>query len=149
MRAILQRVSRAAVHVSGQTVASIDTGLCVLLGVGQCDSEFDARQLADRAVRLRIFEDDSGRMNRSLLDVGGALLVVSQFTLYGDARRGRRPSFTEAMEPEGARRLYEIFCDACRETGVEVQTGIFRADMQVEIVNDGPVTILLDSQKLF
>ena len=149
MRAILQRVSRAAVHVCGQTVASIDTGLCVLLGVGQGDSELDARQLADRTVRLRIFEDDSGRMNRSLIDVGGALLAVSQFTLYGDARRGRRPSFTTAMEPEGARKLYEVFCDACRETGVEVQTGIFRADMQVEMVNDGPVTILLDSQKLF
>ena len=95
-------------------------------------------------MRLRIFEDDSGRMNRSLIDVGGALLAVSQFTLYGDARRGRRPSFTAAMEPEGARKLYEVFCDACRETGVEVQTGIFRADMQVEMVNDGPVTIIIE-----
>lgn len=149
MRAILQRVSRAGVRVAGKTVAAIDAGLLALIGVGQGDSERDALQLAERCAHLRIFEDGEGRMNRSLLEVGGALLAVSQFTLYGDARRGRRPSFTEAMDPEGARRLYEVFCEACRGHGVEVRTGIFRADMQVELVNDGPVTILLDSRKQF
>ncbi len=149
MRAILQRVSRAGVRVAGETVAAIDAGLLVLVGVGRGDGEADARQLAERCAHLRIFEDGEGRMNRSLLDVGGALLAVSQFTLYGDARRGRRPSFAEAMAPEGARQLYDEFCAACRGHGVEVHTGIFRADMQVELVNDGPVTLLLDSRKQF
>jgi D-tyrosyl-tRNA(Tyr) deacylase len=135
--------------VAGEQISSIGTGLLVLIGVGQGDGESDAQQLAERCVHLRIFEDEAGRMNRSLLDVGGALLAVSQFTLYGDARRGRRPSFIEAMEPEGARRLYETFCDACRALGVEVQKGVFRADMKVELVNDGPVTIMLDSNKRF
>lgn len=149
MRAILQRVSRAGVRVAGETIASIDAGLLVFVGVGQDDGEEDALQIAERCAHLRIFEDGEGRMNRSILDVRGALLAVSQFTLYGDARRGRRPSFTGAMAPDGARRLYEVFCAACRGHGVEVQTGIFRADMQVELVNDGPVTILLDSHKRF
>ena len=130
-------------------MGKIGKGFLILLGVGPNDTEKECRYLAEKALGLRIFEDENGKMNLGLDAVDGEVLVVSQFTLYGDARRGRRPSFTTAMEPEGARKLYEVFCDACRETGVEVQTGIFRADMQVEMVNDGPVTILLDSQKLF
>lgn len=149
MRAVVQRVTRAAVTVDGETVGSIGAGVCVLVGVGQEDTRADAETLAEKVVGLRIFEDDAGRMNRGLLDVGGQLLAVSQFTLYGDVRRGKRPSFGAAKEPQAAAELFEAFCACCRTQGVSVQTGRFRAHMVVEIVNDGPVTILVDTQKLF
>ncbi len=128
---------------------AIGTGLVVLLGVQRADSEADGETLADKVLNLRIFPDDSGQMNRSVLDVRGGLLVVSQFTLLGDARRGRRPSYVEAARPEDADRLYEIFVQALRPSGLDVATGVFRAMMQVALVNDGPVTILLDSRKQF
>jgi len=149
MRACVQRVSGASVSVSGEVVGRIDRGLVVLLGVAQNDTEDDARQLADKVVDLRIFEDDAGKMNRSLLDSGGAMLVVSQFTLLGDCRKGRRPSFAGAAPPELAERLYETFVAAASLRGVEVATGVFREFMQVALVNDGPVTLLLDSRKRF
>lgn len=149
MRAVVQRVERAQVKVAGETVGAIGPGLCVLVGVGKGDGEEDARALAEKVVGLRIFEDDEGRMNRSLLDVGGALLAVSQFTLFGDARKGKRPSFMEALEPEEARRLFEAFCASVASAGVEVATGTFRATMKVSLVNDGPVTLLLDTKKTF
>jgi D-aminoacyl-tRNA deacylase len=137
------------VSVGDETVGSIDAGACVLVGVGRDDVEADADALAEKVLGLRVFEDDEGKMNRSLLDAGGALLAVSQFTLFGDARRGRRPSFTLAMEPERANQLFQRFCAACRGGGVAVETGRFRANMLVEISNNGPVTILLDTKKLF
>jgi D-tyrosyl-tRNA(Tyr) deacylase len=149
MRAVVQRVRRAEVRVGDETVGRIGTGLCVLVGVGRDDVEADADALAEKVVGLRIFEDEAGKMNRSLLEVGGAVLAVSQFTLLGDARKGKRPSFVEAMEPVRANELFERFCIACRGLGAEVQTGRFRAEMQVELVNDGPVTILLDTKKRF
>ncbi len=149
MRACVQRVSRASVTVDGEVVGQIGRGLLVLLGVGQGDDERDARYLADKIVGLRIFEDDQGKMNRSLAEQGGGLLVVSQFTLLGDVRKGRRPSFTDAAPPEEANRLYEVFAAASAELGVPVAKGRFQAHMEVELVNDGPVTILLDSRKLF
>jgi D-aminoacyl-tRNA deacylase len=149
MRAVIQRVLRAKVTVESEVVGQIDAGLCVLLGVGGTDLEADARLLAEKVVGLRIFEDDAGKMNRSLAETGGALLAVSQFTLLGDVRKGRRPSFTDAMEPAGANALFEKFCAHCRELGVAVSTGRFRAHMLVELVNDGPVTILLDTQRSF
>lgn len=130
-------------------VGAIDGGLCVLVGVARDDEEADARALAEKVVGLRIFEDEAGRMNRGLQEAGGALLAVSQFTLLGDVRKGKRPSFIEAMEPEGANRLFERFCEEARALGVRVETGRFRAHMEVELVNDGPVTILLDTRKLF
>lgn len=145
MRAVVQRVSQAQVTVEGELVGAIGPGLCVLLGVGQSDEEADADTMADKVVKLRIFEDDAGKMNRSLLDVGGALLAVSQFTLYGDTRKGRRPSFGGAMEPARAELLFERFCAACRKSGVTVATGRFRTHMSVSLVNDGPVTLLLDT----
>lgn len=145
MRAVLQRVSRAAVRVEGRTVGQIGHGLLVLLGVGQGDGEQDARWLAEKVAHLRIFSDDQGKMNRSVLDVGGAALVVSQFTLYGDARKGRRPDFFRAAPPDVAYALYQRFCDLLRAQGVPVATGQFQAHMEVELVNDGPVTILLES----
>ena len=147
MRAVVQRVSRASVHIGGQCISSIGRGFLILLGVGIGDTDEDAVQLASRCVGLRVFEDSSGHMNLPLADVGGEILAVSQFTLFGDARRGRRPSFTSAMEPVEAKRLYELFCESCRQNGAAVQTGVFQADMQVELVNDGPVTILMDSRK--
>jgi D-tyrosyl-tRNA(Tyr) deacylase len=147
MRAVIQRVARASVAVEGQVIGQIGHGLVVLLGVEQDDTDADAQQLADKAVQLRIFDDDEGKMNRSLQDVGGAMLVVSQFTLLGDCRKGRRPSFIDAAPPEQAERLYETFVAAVGVQGVRVATGKFRAMMQVELVNDGPVTILLDSRK--
>jgi D-tyrosyl-tRNA(Tyr) deacylase len=147
MRAVLQRVSQASVTVGDETVGQIERGLLVLLGVQQGDSEADARLLADKAVALRIFDDADGKMNLSLVDVGGAVLVVSQFTLLGDCRKGRRPSFVEAAPPEVAEKLYETFVAAIGLQGVPVSTGRFRADMQVSLVNDGPVTLLLDSRK--
>lgn len=149
MRAVVQRVSRASVRVDRDEVGAIQQGVCVLLGVARGDTEAEARTLAEKVVHLRIFEDEEGRMNRSLSETGGALLAVSQFTLLGDARKGRRPSFIDAMEPEGAHQLFQRFCEACRALGTPVETGRFRAHMLVEILNDGPVTILLDTARAF
>lgn len=149
MRAVVQRVKRARVTVSGDTAGEIEEGLLVLLGVAHSDSEAAAAYLADKIAGLRIFEDDTGRMNRSVGEVGGAVLVVSQFTLFGDVRRGKRPSFDAAARPEHARRLYEYFVDKLRAAGLRCETGRFQQTMQVELVNDGPVTILLDSEKNF
>lgn len=149
MRAVVQRVRWARVKVDGDVVGQIDEGLLVLLGAGQDDGERDVTYLAQKIVHLRIFEDEQQLMNRSLLEVGGSLLVVSQFTLYGDCRKGRRPSFVAALEPEQAEQLCELLVSRCQAEGVEVQTGRFRAMMDVELCNDGPVTILLDSRKQF
>jgi D-tyrosyl-tRNA(Tyr) deacylase len=146
MRAVVQRVIEASVTVAGEEVSRIGKGLLVLLGVGQGDTEKDGAWMAEKLANLRIFEDEAGKMNRSLLEGSRACIVVSQFTLYGDARKGRRPSFIEAAPPEEANRLYEDVCRRLREAGLEVGTGIFRADMKVALVNDGPVTILLDSR---
>ena len=149
MRAVIQRVSRASVTVEGETVGSIGKGVVVLLGVGREDTAVDADYLAEKVVGLRIFEDDDGKMNRCLAEVGGACLVVSQFTLLGDCRKGRRPSFVSAALPEQAEPLYQRFVDSVRERRIEVATGRFRAQMDVELVNDGPVTLLLDSGREF
>jgi D-tyrosyl-tRNA(Tyr) deacylase len=149
MRAVVQRVSRAEVRVDGQATGSVGRGLAVLLGVAREDGEDDARALADKVAALRVFEDAAGKMNLALAEVGGGVLVVSQFTLLGDARKGNRPSFVDAAAPEQANALYERFCALLREKGLPVGTGVFRATMEVELVNDGPVTILLDSRKLF
>lgn len=148
MRAVVQRVSEASVAVDGKMVGSIGPGLCVLVGVAQGDAVQDAEWLSAKAVELRIFEDAAGKMNLSLLDTGGELLAVSQFTLLGDAQKGRRPAFTAAAPPAEAEPLYRKFCDLCRERGVRVAEGVFRAAMQVRIVNEGPVTLLLDSRKV-
>ena len=148
MRALLQRVSRASVTVDEQVVGQIGQGLLVLLGVGQGDSEFQVKTLADKIVNLRIFGDEEGKMNRSLLDIGGEVLVVSQFTLYADTRRGRRPGFTDAAPPEVAENLFEHFKDALAGYGLTVASGIFGAYMTIEIWNEGPVTIWLDSEQL-
>jgi len=149
MRAVVQRVSRARVSVDGSVTGEITTGLLILLGVGRDDSSAVATALAERIANLRIFEDHQRKMNRSLLDVKGRALVVSQFTLYGDARGQRRPSFVAAAAPEQAKILYEEFAEALRRLGVTVATGVFGAMMSVELVNEGPVTILLDSDKTF
>lgn len=149
MRAVLQRVSRACVTVEGRITGEIGAGLLILLGVGHGDTPQIAAAFAEKCANLRIFDDDAGKMNRSLLDTGGEALVVSQFTLYGDARGQRRPSYIAAAPPELARALYEAFSEALRGVGVRVATGIFQAMMSVELVNEGPVTILLDSQKAF
>jgi D-aminoacyl-tRNA deacylase len=149
MRAVVQRVSRASVTVDGQIVGNIERGLLVLLGVTHADTEAAADYLAEKIVGLRIFEDDAGKMNFSVADVGGAVLAVSQFTLYGDARKGKRPSFDDAARPEQARKLYEYFVERVRALGLRCETGRFQEMMQVELVNDGPVTILLDSEKSF
>jgi D-tyrosyl-tRNA(Tyr) deacylase len=149
MRAVLQRVTRASVRVGGETVGEIGAGLVVLLGVARDDAESDALYLVEKVLHLRVFEDAEGRMNHSLAEAGGALLAVSQFTLYGDVRKGRRPSWFDAAPPELARPLYEFFVAEARARGVCVETGSFQAMMEVELVNDGPVTILLDSRKLF
>ena len=149
MRGVVQRVSKARVLVDGRVTGEIGTGLVVLLGVSKSDTSDAAKYLAEKTVTLRIFADDSGKMNRSLLDVSGAALVVSQFTLYGDARGQRRPSFVRAAPPDEANRLYEEYCAALRSLRVYVQTGVFQAMMAVELTNEGPVTILLDSEKLF
>ena len=148
MRALLQRVSHASVTVDGKVVGQIGHGLLVLLGVGQDDSEVQVKTLADKIVRLRIFGDDEGKMNRSLLDVGGEVLVVSQFTLYADVRKGRRPSFTDAAPPSLAEPLVERFKDALATYGLKVEGGVFGAYMEVELLNSGPVTIWLDSEEL-
>ena len=149
MRAVVQRVSRARVTVNRDVTGQVGKGLLVLLGVARGDVEADAVYLADKISGLRIFEDDDGKMNRSVAEAGGAILVVSQFTLYGDARRGKRPSFDDAAPPETARRLYEFFVEQIRASGLACETGRFQEMMQVELVNEGPVTILLDSKKLF
>ena len=149
MRAVVQRVSRASVTVDGEIKGTIDTGLMVLLGVSTRDTEKDADYLVDKTLNLRVFEDADGKMNLSLLDSGGGLLIVSQFTLYGDTRRGRRPSYIDAAGPDEANRLYEYFVAECRKRIEKVETGRFQAMMDVELVNDGPVTILIDSEKIF
>jgi D-tyrosyl-tRNA(Tyr) deacylase len=149
MRAVIQRVSRASVSVDGEIVGAIESGLLVLLGIARDDTAQDIAYLAEKIATLRICEDAAGRMNLSVAETGGGVLVVSQFTLYGDARRGRRPSWSEAAPPETAAPLYEQFLAALRPQVARVAAGTFRAMMQVELVNDGPVTILLDSRKLF
>jgi D-aminoacyl-tRNA deacylase len=149
MRAVVQRVSRAHVTVEGRVTGEITTGFMILLGVGRNDTSAVAVSMAEKIANLRIFEDDQGKMNRSLLDVAGSALVVSQFTLYGDARGQRRPSFIAAAPPEQAKKLYDGFSEALRRLGVAVATGVFQAMMSVELVNEGPVTILLDSDKTF
>src|ERR1700678_2671380 len=145
MRAVVQRVSRAKVSVNGNIAGEIGLGLLVLLGVGHSDTEVDAVHLAGKVSGLRIFEDEQGKMNRSVQEVGGSVLAVSQFTLYGDVRRGKRPSFDEAAAPEKARQLYEFFVERIRAAGLRCETGRFQEMMKVELVNEGPVTILLDS----
>jgi D-aminoacyl-tRNA deacylase len=145
MRAVVQRVSRARVEVDGKVTGEIGAGLLVLLGVSKTDQESDADFVAEKIVNLRIFSDAAGKMNLSLLDAGGALLAVSQFTLYGDCRKGRRPSFDQAAPAEQARALYERFVEAARRGGVRVETGVFQAHMEVSLVNDGPVTLLVES----
>lgn len=145
MRAVVQRVSEASVVVEGESVAAIGVGFLVLLGVADGDTEADARWLAQKLVGLRVFDDAEGKMNRALADVGGAMLVVSQFTLLGDCRKGRRPSFVDAAEPAIAEALYERFCDAVRDAGIEVATGRFRTTMRVSLVNEGPVTLIVET----
>ena len=149
MRAVVQRVSRASVIVDGEVVGAIGTGFVVLLGVTHDDTDADAAYLAEKVVGLRVFEDDAGKMNLALADVQGQCLVVSQFTLYGDCRKGRRPSFVAAAGPEHAETLYERFVELLRQQNIGVATGRFRAHMDVELVNEGPVTLLLDSRKEF
>jgi D-tyrosyl-tRNA(Tyr) deacylase len=149
MRAVVQRVSHVRVSVNGEIAGQIGTGLLVLLGVGRDDREADALYLAEKTAGLRIFEDDAGKMNRNVQEVGGGVLAVSQFTLYGDVRKGKRPSFDDAAPPELARRLYELFVEHIRGTGLRCETGRFQETMKVELVNEGPVTILLDSAKAF
>ncbi len=157
MRAVVQRVTQAKVTVGGAVTGgvggavagSISKGMVVLLGIGADDNSRDIEYLAEKIVNLRIFDDHEGKMNISLLDCGGAMLLVSQFTLYGDCRRGRRPSYDAAAGPGTAQALYEAFADKCRSYGVKVETGVFQTMMQVGLINDGPVTILLDSRKVF
>lgn len=149
MRAVVQRVSEAAVVVAGQRVAAIGHGLLALIGAGEGDTEADADYVSGKVAELRIFEDEVGKMNRSVKDAGGSVLVVSQFTLYGDCRKGRRPSFDQALQPEAARRLIERLCGSLRERGLQVETGRFGAMMEVSAINHGPVTLLLDSRKTF
>jgi D-tyrosyl-tRNA(Tyr) deacylase len=146
MKAVVQRVMRASVTVGGETAGEIERGLCVLLGVARGDGEPEAERLAARVARLRIFDDDAGRFDRSVLDVGGGALVVSQFTLIADTRRGNRPSFSGAAEPTAAKPLYEAFCAALAAEGVRVERGVFGARMVVDIAGDGPVTIVLDTE---
>ena len=149
MRAVVQRVLNASVEVENEIVGKIGHGFLVLLGVGQNDDESDMKYIADKIINLRVFEDENEKMNLSLTDVNGELLVVSQFTLYGDCRKGRRPSFDSAGEPKAAKELYEKTCQYFKSCGIKTETGIFAADMKVNLLNDGPVTLLLDSKKLF
>lgn len=149
MRSVVQRVKRAKVTVDNEIIGNIDHGIMLLFSVEDNDEEKDLEYMCDKVVNLRIFEDDDGKMNKSLVDVKGSILVVSQFTLHGDARKGRRPSFITAARPEKAIPLYEKFIQNMKDQGINTQTGKFGADMQVELVNDGPVTILLDSKKVF
>jgi D-aminoacyl-tRNA deacylase len=146
MKAVVQRVTESSVSVKGEVVGRIGPGLLVLLGVGKADSEKDVGWMVEKIAHLRIFEDAQGKMNRSLLEGSRALLAISQFTLYADARKGRRPSFVDAKEPAEAKRLYELFCERAKAIGLVVESGIFAAQMQVSLVNDGPVTLILDSQ---
>jgi D-tyrosyl-tRNA(Tyr) deacylase len=147
MRALVQRVTEARVDVDGRTSGAIGRGLLVLLGVAKYDTRADADYLAGKVTELRIFADEAGKMNRSVIETGGALLVVSQFTLYGDCRKGRRPAFDLAAPPDLARALYDYFVEACRKRNVPVETGVFQASMSVHLVNDGPVTIMCESEK--
>ncbi len=147
MRAVVQRVSHAQVSVGDEVVGRVDRGICVLVGVGRDDTDGDAAALADKVVGLRIFEDEAGKMNLSVLEAGGAVLAVSQFTLFGDVRKGKRPSFGQAMEPVRAEVLFEQFCAECRTRGAHVETGRFRTHMRVLLENDGPVTISIDTQR--
>lgn len=149
MRAVVQRVNFSSVEVEGQVVGKINKGINVLLGVEEGDSSQDVKYMADKIVNLRIFEDADDKMNLSLLDVKGEMLCISQFTLLGDCRKGRRPSFISAARPDVANELYKQFCEAVRELGIHVETGVFQADMKVDIQNDGPVTVLVDSKKQF
>lgn len=149
MRAVVQRVKRAEVRVGEEIVGRIGSGLVILLGVGKTDTEAAAEALAEKIANLRVFDDEQGRMNRSLLETGGQALCVSQFTLYGDCRKGRRPSYDQAAAPEQALALYESFLQSLRQQGVPTETGRFRAMMEVELVNDGPVTLLFDSGRAF
>jgi D-tyrosyl-tRNA(Tyr) deacylase len=149
MRAVVQRVSHAQVTVQGRVTGKISRGIVVLLAVGNADTKADADYLADKIVGLRIFEDENGKMNLAVSDIRGGILIVSQFTLYGDVRRGKRPSFDEAAPPQRARELYEYFVERIRATGLACETGRFQETMQLELVNDGPVTVLLDSAKTF
>ncbi|WP_436717881.1 D-aminoacyl-tRNA deacylase [Roseiconus lacunae] len=143
---VLQRVSEASVKVDGEIVGQINHGFVALVGIGHGDDEKIVEWMADKTVQLRVFEDDAGKMNRSLADVSGGVLAISQFTLYGDCRKGRRPAFTAAAAPEVAKQLYEHYVNAIGKHGIEVQTGIFAADMKVSLINDGPVTMLLDRE---
>ena len=149
MRCVVQRVSSSSVSVNGRVSGSVGTGLMVLIGVSVDDTDADLKYMAEKVPNLRIFDDENGVMNRSVLDVGGSILAVSQFTLYGDARGGRRPSYIRAAKPDKADELYEKLIACWRGKGIHVETGVFRADMKVSLVNDGPVTILLDSEKAF
>lgn len=149
MRAVVQLAKEASVRVGERTIGEIGCGLVVLLGVHRDDSDKDAEYLADKIVNLRIFPDDNGQMNRSILNVGGEMLVVSQFTLFGDCRKGRRPGYSAAAGPEKANRLYQLFIEAVKSRGISVATGEFQATMEVSLINNGPVTLLLDSSKLF
>ena len=149
MRAVVQRVTEASVAIDKKTVGRTERGLLIFVGAGKGDEDTDVQYLVKKILGLRIFEDENGKMNKSVVDIGGGLLVISQFTLYGDCRKGRRPSFDAAEEPHKARSLYEDFVNLCRDSGLSVETGEFGADMKVSLLNDGPVTILLDSKKLF
>jgi len=149
MRAVVQRVKRAEVRVDGNAVGAVGEGMLVLLGVGKEDTPETAESLANKIINLRIFDDEHGRMNRSLSETRGGLLCVSQFTLYGDCRKGRRPSYDRAAPPEMARQLYEVFLASVRANGIAVEAGVFQAMMELELVNDGPVTLLLDSERVF
>ena len=149
MRAVIQRVSRASVTVDSETTGEIEAGLLVLLGIHKDDGAQEIKWLADKIINLRIFEDEDGKMNDSLLDTGGAMLIVSQFTLYGDCRKGRRPGYSTAAHPDSAKSLYQQFIDTVKQKNIFTASGRFQAHMNVELVNDGPVTLLLDSSKLF
>lgn len=149
MRAVIQRVSRASVTINENTAGTIDQGLVVLLGIKEGDTTKDLQWLAEKIIHLRIFEDSNGKMNNSLADIGGEVLIISQFTLYGDCRKGRRPGFSGAAPPEMAEPLYQQFIEEVRAKNIVTATGSFGADMQVELINDGPVTLLLDSEKIF
>lgn len=149
MRAVVQRVKNASVCVDNSIVGNISAGLLVFLGVGEDDNESDISYLVDKIIGLRIFQDDNDKMNLSVLDISGEILIISQFTLYGDVRKGKRPSFSKSAHPDVGKALYEEFINRAKTTGIKVETGIFGADMAVELLNDGPVTILLDSKKVF
>lgn len=147
MKVLIQRVKEASVKVDGKQISKIEKGFLVFVGITHDDTTVEADYLVKKVTNLRVFEDENGKMNLSLKDVGGKLLIVSQFTLYGNCENGNRPSFTEAAKPEEANKLYEYFCEKCKETGIEVQKGIFGADMKINLINDGPVTIMIERNK--